>query len=234
MAPIERKRPRFREAQQKPRKKQRTDGKKETAFDTTYSVHALPWNEVTLPDKLDDAEGFFGLEEISDVEIVRESKAGKVEYKVRKESNEFTKRPTTSTEDAEEWEGFGDSEVEGRIAIGKSNDVGDAKNSVPRVGNNKDKKRKEYNSLKSSKREANLSGGNQFERLDEDEEDSGEDDTDGRVASHSREIPMANATSVCVAFSQPLRRDTCVPCPTELFQSNTNSAVCDTTYYGRP
>jgi len=187
MAPIEKKRLRVREAHQEPRKKRRTGGEKETKIDTTYSVDALPWNEVALPHKLDDAEGFFGLEEISDVEIVRESKAGKVEYKVRKESNEFTKRPTTSTEDAEEWEGFGDSEVERHIATGKSNDVGDAKNSVPRAGNNKDKKRKEHNSLKSSKREANLSGGNQFEGLDEDEEDSGEDDADGRVPSHSRD-----------------------------------------------
>lgn len=45
-------------------------------------VNALPWNEVALPDRLDDAEGFFGLEEISDVEIVRDDTLGRVEYRV--------------------------------------------------------------------------------------------------------------------------------------------------------
>ena len=47
-------------------------------------VNALPWKEVPLPDNLDDAQGFFGLEEISDVELVRDEKLGRVEYRVGK------------------------------------------------------------------------------------------------------------------------------------------------------
>ena len=36
------------------------------------AVDALPWNEVKLPEMFDDAEGFFGLEEVEGVEVVRE------------------------------------------------------------------------------------------------------------------------------------------------------------------
>ena len=32
----------------------------------------LAWKEVSMPDRLDDVEGFFGLEEVGDVEVVRE------------------------------------------------------------------------------------------------------------------------------------------------------------------
>lgn len=45
-------------------------------------INALPWTEVSLPEGLDDAEGFFGLEEISDVEIARDERTGRVEYRV--------------------------------------------------------------------------------------------------------------------------------------------------------
>lgn len=44
----------------------------------------LPWNKVAV-DRLEDAEGFFGLEELSDVEVVKDPTLGKVEYKVCKE-----------------------------------------------------------------------------------------------------------------------------------------------------
>ncbi|KAG9246640.1 P-loop containing nucleoside triphosphate hydrolase protein [Calycina marina] len=36
------------------------------------AVDALPWNEVEMPEMHDDAEGFFGLEEVEGVEIIRE------------------------------------------------------------------------------------------------------------------------------------------------------------------
>jgi ATP-dependent RNA helicase DDX24/MAK5 len=88
MAPIEKKRPQ-KGAGQKARKRQRIaleDGIQETAGLGPRSLDALPWNEVALPARLDDAEGFFGLEEVSDVEIVRDPNIGKVEYRVGKAS----------------------------------------------------------------------------------------------------------------------------------------------------
>jgi hypothetical protein len=36
------------------------------------ALDALPWNEVEMPDMFEDAEGFYGLEEVDDVEVVRE------------------------------------------------------------------------------------------------------------------------------------------------------------------
>ena len=71
-----------------PRKRQRVaqeDGvSRERAGLGHRSLDTLPWNEVALPDRLDDAEGFFGLEEVSDVEIVRDPEFGKVQYRVGK------------------------------------------------------------------------------------------------------------------------------------------------------
>lgn len=42
----------------------------------------LQWREVKMPDRLDDVEGFFGLEEIDDVNVVA-NEAGTVEFQVR-------------------------------------------------------------------------------------------------------------------------------------------------------
>jgi ATP-dependent RNA helicase DDX24/MAK5 len=35
------------------------------------ALEALPWNEVEMPDMFEDAEGFFGLEEVEGVEVIR-------------------------------------------------------------------------------------------------------------------------------------------------------------------
>ena len=36
------------------------------------ALDSLPWNEVEMPDMFEDAEGFFGLEEVDDVEVIRD------------------------------------------------------------------------------------------------------------------------------------------------------------------
>ena len=43
-------------------------------------VDQLPWKGVSLPDRLEDAEGFLELEEIDEVEVVREG--DKIQYRV--------------------------------------------------------------------------------------------------------------------------------------------------------
>ena len=53
---------------------------------TVTSLETLQWTQVPIPDRFEDAEGFFGLEEIEDVEIVRNEKLGKLEYRVGKGS----------------------------------------------------------------------------------------------------------------------------------------------------
>lgn len=36
------------------------------------ALDALPWNEVEMPDMFEDAEGFFGLDEVDNVEVIRD------------------------------------------------------------------------------------------------------------------------------------------------------------------
>lgn len=41
------------------------------------ALDALPWNEVEMPDMFEDAEGFFGLDEVDNVEVVRDGNSVK-------------------------------------------------------------------------------------------------------------------------------------------------------------
>ena len=87
MAPIEKKRHRDL-ASFKAKKRQRIDididDLQEGHKSGAVGFDKLPWNQVAV-DRLEDAEGFFGLEELSDVDVVRDPALGKVEYKVCKE-----------------------------------------------------------------------------------------------------------------------------------------------------
>ena len=87
MAPIEKKRRRDLTSF-KAKKRQRIDPKTgdlgERLKDIPVGLDELPWNQVAV-DRLEDAEGFFGLEELSDVDVVKNPTLGKVEYKVCKQ-----------------------------------------------------------------------------------------------------------------------------------------------------
>ena len=52
------------------------------------SVNQLAWKEVALPDRFEDAEGFLGLEEIDNVEVVRDHCSREVQYRVGKSTTE--------------------------------------------------------------------------------------------------------------------------------------------------
>jgi ATP-dependent RNA helicase DDX24/MAK5 len=47
-------------------------------------LHDLGWKQVTMPDRLEDFEGFYGLEEIDDVAIVRDAKTGNITFETTK------------------------------------------------------------------------------------------------------------------------------------------------------
>ncbi|KAL8803745.1 MAG: hypothetical protein Q9200_006084 [Gallowayella weberi] len=95
-------------------KKRKRDGenqpRKHPKSSKAVGVDALPWNQVSLPDRLDNAEGFFGLEEISDVEIVKDEKLGRVEYRRLKPTD--AGYPNGPTVEDDEWTGFGDSDFD--------------------------------------------------------------------------------------------------------------------------
>ena len=51
--------------------------------DGIVALDDLNWKAVPLPDRLEDAGGFFGLEEIDGVDIVRPDGRGEIQFKVR-------------------------------------------------------------------------------------------------------------------------------------------------------
>jgi ATP-dependent RNA helicase DDX24/MAK5 len=65
---------------------------------------ALRWNPVPLPDRLDDAEGFYNLEEIDDVEVVRDER-DHVMFRAKHTNDD---QAPALGEQHDEWEGLGD------------------------------------------------------------------------------------------------------------------------------
>ncbi|KIW95978.1 uncharacterized protein Z519_03044 [Cladophialophora bantiana CBS 173.52] len=67
---------------------------------------ALKWKTVPLPKRLEDAEGFFGLEEIEDVDVVRDETTHHVMFQPR--SLAAVDDPTDRNQLEKEWQGFDD------------------------------------------------------------------------------------------------------------------------------
>lgn len=69
----------------------------------------LKWKEATLSQHLDDAEGFFGLEELSDVEVVRDENSKAVFFRPAvNEKADSTASDGFTQNQNEEWSGFTD------------------------------------------------------------------------------------------------------------------------------
>ncbi|KAJ9661421.1 ATP-dependent RNA helicase [Neophaeococcomyces mojaviensis] len=67
----------------------------------------LKWKEVAISKLLDDAEGFYGLEEIEDVEVVKDENGKGVVFKPVLSGNDDTNETGHDLGD-DEWAGFGD------------------------------------------------------------------------------------------------------------------------------
>lgn len=98
---------------QKPKKKQKLSGSSAPPRPSSAKVRvrgdALKWKPVALPGRLDDAEGFYGLEEIDDVEVVRDEANNHVMFQPK--SDELVDEDQDTQEDfddGEEWAGFDD------------------------------------------------------------------------------------------------------------------------------
>ncbi|RFU30599.1 hypothetical protein B7463_g5754, partial [Scytalidium lignicola] len=88
-------------ASQQSKKRQKIEGQKKPVQKRAVPLDELPWNEAKLPDMFDDAEGFFGLEEVDGVEIVKEGGAVKFLSVVER----------TSGHESDEFEGFNDEDL---------------------------------------------------------------------------------------------------------------------------
>jgi len=78
-------------------------------------AEALRWKPISMPDHLEDYEGFFGLEEVDDVEVVRDLENGKLSFSSKSFNGEagVSEEPSTldgedvaADFDGEEWSGF--------------------------------------------------------------------------------------------------------------------------------
>lgn len=105
----------------KDRKRRKLDGaggvekKQKLASATPKNVRLddLAWKEVEMPDRLEDLEGFFGLEEIDHVDVVKDD--GKVSYRATGDRLKGTNPEKDDDEqddvaDTEEWSGFDEEE----------------------------------------------------------------------------------------------------------------------------
>lgn len=64
------------------RKKAANATNKNDSWDGFVGLEDLNWKEVPLPDRIEDAGGFFGLEEIEGIDIVRPNDNGEVRFRV--------------------------------------------------------------------------------------------------------------------------------------------------------
>lgn len=73
----------------------------------------LAWKEVSMPDRLEDYEGFFGLEEIDGVDIIKDDNAKTVTYLSTHPSNGANGHSTSEDAgDESDWDGFGEETIE--------------------------------------------------------------------------------------------------------------------------
>ncbi|KAL2368323.1 ATP-dependent RNA helicase [Blastomyces gilchristii] len=150
-------------------------------------IDQLDWKEVALPDRLEDAEGFFGLEEIDGVDIVRPTGNGEVKFKVsrNKVKNTAAKDISSDTkDDADEWSGISDDEGPNDEGV---DDVKEKQTQADKTEKRKEKKKKKQEKAQNKKTEKlketklqnnkkatpkdELQSGISFEALNEDDEE---------------------------------------------------------------
>ncbi|KAM3066082.1 ATP-dependent RNA helicase [Clarireedia jacksonii] len=122
-------------------KRQKIQKVSKTAPKRQVAVDSLPWNEVQMPEMFDDAEGFYGLEEVDGVEILREGDV------VR-----FMSSKVQAQDDEEEFKGFGDDEVPT-----PANDTGKLPETGPAQEKPKQTEKKEKKEQKGKKEKADKS-----------------------------------------------------------------------------
>ncbi|KAJ5993637.1 ATP-dependent RNA helicase mak5 [Penicillium sp. IBT 35674x] len=117
------------------------------SWDGAIGVDDLNWKEVAMPDRMADAEGFFGLEEIDGVDVIRASDNGVVQFKAKpgKTTKSILRTPTAEETAFDEWSGFSDEESAEKATTTTNNAA------EPKEDNKKSKKNKETKGTKEVK-----------------------------------------------------------------------------------
>ncbi|KAI9767382.1 MAG: ATP-dependent RNA helicase [Geoglossum umbratile] len=170
------------------------------------SLGDLDWKKVPMPDRLDDVEGFFGLEEVEGVEIAH-GDDGQVEYLLAGKSGRKGGRKPGGTQgkrqkavenvveaiDEEEWNGF-----DGDPPPPEASSICEAGGNLPTPKRSSTSKRKREKNLKPT--EAGKSPGNAFSSL---KDSPNEEQVD---VSAWKSLDLAPETLLSLArigFSQP-------------------------------
>lgn len=177
------------QSSQRSKKRQRIEVSKKHGLKRVVPVDALPWNEAQLPDMFDDAEGFYGLEEVEGVEVVREGGAIKfvcrlflfscaltILYEVvgLPVTLQVSAVAQTDDHDSEEFEGFSDEDIaatgEEQVSSGQAEEEPKGKKEKKaekkKSKSEKAKKKNDNADTKAQKAQANLPV-NIFEALEQ-------------------------------------------------------------------
>ncbi|KAE8356453.1 P-loop containing nucleoside triphosphate hydrolase protein [Aspergillus coremiiformis] len=144
-------------------------------WDGIVGVEDLNWKEVALPDRLEDAGGFFGLEEIEGVDIIRPKGNGEVQFKAKagKPKKSILKKKDPSEEEAQfddEWEGFNDDDQ-----TAPQDQPKEAEHKPDKSVTEKKKAKKEKKVKAVIEDDKSLQAGLSFAALQDEEEDDGAD-----------------------------------------------------------
>ncbi|KAL6238841.1 ATP-dependent RNA helicase mak5 [Aspergillus navahoensis] len=161
---------------------------KEPEPEVVVGVDDLDWKEVALPDRLDNFEGFFGLEEIEGVDIVRPQGNGQLRFKSApgKPGKSILKKSTPKPEETEyddEWNGFSDKESEKKEDAPTTNE--EVKPAKVNGKGGKEVKKKEKKEVKAKEpkkakdgaqtQDRSIKSGLSFAALEDDADDDGAD-----------------------------------------------------------
>ncbi|CAG7940277.1 unnamed protein product [Penicillium olsonii] len=188
----------------------------------SVGVEDLNWKEVAMPDRMEDAEGFFGLEEIEGVDIIKSG--GDVQFKAKTgKPRKSIIKPPSEDDDGEEWGGFSDedssektpvadkADAEKTSAAPEVNKATEDKKSKKEIAKEKAKEKKKAKKDETkpkdqkpkdskSTQDRNIKSGISFAALEEAEDDDGVDVSAWDALNLSSEIYTALSK---MKFSQP-------------------------------
>ncbi|KAJ5495902.1 ATP-dependent RNA helicase mak5 [Penicillium diatomitis] len=151
----------------------------DASWDGVVGIDDLNWKEVSLPDRLEDATGFLGLEEIDGVDIIRASGGGEVQFKAKEGAGRKSiLKKTQFKDDGEEWGGISDTESKEPVANAAD---ADAKTKQSQKKKNKELKAKDTKGKEAKPTQATttkntkIKSGLSFAALEEAEDDDGVD-----------------------------------------------------------
>ncbi|KAJ5090068.1 ATP-dependent RNA helicase mak5 [Penicillium argentinense] len=181
------------------------------SWDGVAGIDDLNWKEVALPDRMEDAGGFFGLEEIDGVDVIKTEGSVGVQFKAKSgKPKKSILKPPSSDDDGEEWGGFSDGDSEKLVTPaaddieeskdkkstnkkdgtkdGKKKELKESNKKENKVKDAKVNKAKESETKKTTSKEPNLKTNLSFATLDDADDDDGVDVSEWDILGLSPEL----------------------------------------------